>query len=71
MTQQEEEHEQEISELKLKYEKEKDELHDIICEKKNACDTLEREKKKIEQEKKDLERQRNKAIEDLEKIKST
>lgn len=71
LTQQEEEHEQEISELKSKYDKEKDELHDIICEKKNACDTLDREKKKSDQEKQDLMKQRNKAIEDLEKIKAT
>ena len=61
MTQQEDEHEQEIAELKAKYEKEMDKLNDMICDKKTDCDNLARDKKTAEEEKMRLSKGKDEA----------
>ena len=59
---QEEEHEQEIAEMKAAHDKEIDQLKEIIADKQSTIDNLNIEKRNAEDEKSQLTRERDKAI---------
>ena len=67
LTQQEDEHEQEIADKKSEFEKEKDMLNDIICDKKTECDNLLLDKITAEQEREKYMKERDQAILEKEK----